>query len=216
MSRMYNSNPHAYRAFIPPKRASYDIQYSTIHYGIWRCHGWFNRVRIFEHEWNFWSKRMAMVTVMCVYLINVSDNYSICFFIVIFINNRLIVYNSYKQSIIRYMIILGCATSTIGIVVFIFLPDRAQSRWFRLTPTQMIIVHEREQDSAIVQQKSINFEHIKEAVKELRLYCYILIAFLLNLVNGAMSLYSTLIIKTLGHFSVSKSLAVDTADDPLL
>ena len=109
---------------------------------------------------------------------------------------------------VRYMIILGCATSAIGIVVFIFLPDRAQSRWFRLTPSQKIIAQEREQDSAIVQQKHINFEHIKEAVKELRLYCYISIAFLLNLVNGAMSLYSTLIIKTLGHFSVSKALAV--------
>ncbi|KAG2224708.1 hypothetical protein INT45_009023 [Circinella minor] len=105
-----------------------------------------------------------------------------------------------------YMIILGCATSLIGVVVFIFLPDRAQSRWFRLTPAQRIIVQEREQDSAIVQQKTINFEHIKESVKESRLYCYILIAFLLNLVNGAISLYSTLIIKTLGHFSDAQSI----------
>ena len=103
------------------------------------------------------------------------------------------------------MLILGIITSTLGIVVFIFLPDRADSRWFRLTLIEKDIIHERVQDSAMVQRNSINMEHILESLKETRLYCYILVSLLMNLVNGAMSIYSTLIIKSLGHFSVSNN-----------
>ncbi|KAI9272724.1 major facilitator superfamily domain-containing protein [Phascolomyces articulosus] len=105
-----------------------------------------------------------------------------------------------------YMIVLGCATSVIGGIVFIFLPDNAYSRWYRLTSTEKEIVKERIQDSATTQQISMNFDHIWESLKDTRVYCYILISFLLNLVNGAMSLYSTLLLKTLGHFSDTQAI----------
>ncbi|KAI9272729.1 major facilitator superfamily domain-containing protein [Phascolomyces articulosus] len=105
-----------------------------------------------------------------------------------------------------YMIVLGAATSVLGCIIFIFLPDKANSRWFRLNSIEKKIVEERIQDSAMVQQKSMNYQHIWESVKELSLYCYLLIALLLNLVNGALSLYSTLILNTLGHFSDALSI----------
>ena len=103
------------------------------------------------------------------------------------------------------MLILGIITSILGVVVFIFLPDRADSRWFCLTSAEKDIIHERIQDSAMVQRNSINMKHILESLKETRLYCYILVSLLMNLINGAMSIYSTLIIKNLGNFSVSNN-----------
>ncbi|KAI9278705.1 major facilitator superfamily domain-containing protein [Phascolomyces articulosus] len=105
-----------------------------------------------------------------------------------------------------YMVVLGCTTSAIGFVVFIFLPDKADSRWYRLTSIEKEIIKERIQDSSMVQQKIINYQHILEALKETRLYCFILVPLLLNMVNGAMGLYSTLIIKTLGHFTDGQSI----------
>ena len=106
----------------------------------------------------------------------------------------------------RYMITLGCITVIMGLITFLFMPDNAKSRWYRLTTKEEEIVEERIQDSAVVQQAKINFGHILESVKEIRFYCFFLLIFLTNLLNGAVSIYSTLIIKNLGGFSVSKKM----------
>ena len=64
------------------------------------------------------------------------------------------------------MITLGCITVIMGLITFLFMPDNAKSRWYRLTTKEEEIVQERIQDSTVVQQVKVNFEHILESIKE--------------------------------------------------
>ena len=100
------------------------------------------------------------------------------------------------------MIILGCVSAGCGVITYLFLPDTPKSRWYQLTPAQITIVDERICDNKVVPNKVVNLNHIREALKEPRLYCYFLISLLLNLEHGCISIFSTTIIKTMG-FSVS-------------
>ena len=99
------------------------------------------------------------------------------------------------------MIILGCLTVLVGIVSFLFFPDRPKSKWYRLTPDEIFIVEERIRDNCVTPNKTIKLDHIWEALKEPRLYCYFLISVLLNMVNGCISVFSTTIIRAM-NFSV--------------
>lgn len=102
------------------------------------------------------------------------------------------------------MIIWGAVTTFLGFLFFFFLPDKPRSRWFRLTPEEEKIVDERTLDNAVVRNKEIKPEHMMDALKEPRFYCYVLISFLLNLQNGCVTIFSSQIIKNMG-FSVSKN-----------
>ncbi|KAG1384639.1 hypothetical protein G6F61_000274 [Rhizopus arrhizus] len=82
------------------------------------------------------------------------------------------------------MIIFGCATTLTGITYFLFLPDTPYSRWFRLTEEEEKIVEERVRDNAVS-----------------RLYCYSFIALFINLQNGALTTFGTIIITDLGFSS---------------
>ena len=105
----------------------------------------------------------------------------------------------------RCMIIWGCATFVLGIAFFFFLADNPKSRWFRLTPEEELIVDERLRDNTVVQSKKINKKHIIEAFKDPKFYCYCLISFLVDLQNGAVTIFSSQIISQMG-FSVSSNL----------
>ncbi|KAI9497361.1 major facilitator superfamily domain-containing protein [Zychaea mexicana] len=106
------------------------------------------------------------------------------------------------------MIILGCLTVGVGCITFLFLPDTAKSPWYRLSPGEIDIVDERIRDNAVVQSKTIKFEQIVESLKETRFYCYILISFLNQLVNGCSTFFSTMIIKSMG-FSNTQSILLN-------
>lgn len=103
-------------------------------------------------------------------------------------------------------VIFGSITIAIGISYFFFLPDRPDSRWFRLTAEEKLIVQERTRDNAVVPTMKINFDHIWEAVKEPRLYCYSLISVFLNLQNGAFTIFSNIIITEMGFSSTNAIL----------
>lgn len=100
------------------------------------------------------------------------------------------------------MIILGATTIILGGITFILLPDKAKSRWFRLTTNEIDIVESRIHDNAVVQSKIIKYSHIFEALQERQFYCYTVITMLISLLNGWLTLFSTTIIKNMG-FSVS-------------
>lgn len=100
------------------------------------------------------------------------------------------------------MIIWGAVTVLLGILFFLFLADSAKSKWFRLTPEEEAIVDERTRENAVVQTKTIKLAHIKEALKDDKFYCYMLISFFVNLQNGCTTIFSTQIIKDMG-FDVS-------------
>lgn len=108
------------------------------------------------------------------------------------------------------MIIFGAITAAIGFIFFCFLPDKAKSRWFHLTPEEEKIVDERTLDNAAIQNKDVKMGHIFESLGEIRFYFYFLISFFLNMSNGAITAYATQLIQDLG-FSVSEYiLAIHT------
>lgn len=95
-------------------------------------------------------------------------------------------------------IIFGAITILMGIIYFVFLPDKPTSKWFRLTEEQKMIIKERTRDNAVIPTLEISYDQIREALSEPRLYCYCLISFFIELQNGALTLFSALIIADLG------------------
>ncbi|KAL7333711.1 hypothetical protein PS15p_202576 [Mucor circinelloides] len=104
------------------------------------------------------------------------------------------------------MILFGSFTCLLGFIYFVFLPDRPTSRWFRLTEEEKDIVEERSRDNAVVPTVTINYDQIKEALREPRFYCYTLISLFGNFQNGALTSFSTIIIKNLGFDGISTIL----------
>ncbi|KAG2226514.1 hypothetical protein INT45_014258 [Circinella minor] len=104
------------------------------------------------------------------------------------------------------MTILGSITVIVGIITFLILPDRAKSRWYRLTTVEMDIVEDRIRDNTVVKSKIIKWNHIFEALREARFYCYILISFLTHLLNGCVTIFSTTIIKSMGFSNMESIL----------
>ncbi|GAN09188.1 dal9 allantoate permease [Mucor ambiguus] len=103
-------------------------------------------------------------------------------------------------------IIFGSFTCLLGFFYFVFLPDTPTSRWFRLTDEEKKIVEERTRDNAVVPTASINYNQIREALREPRFYCYMLISLFGNFQNGALTNFSTIIIKNLGFTGVNTIL----------
>lgn len=100
------------------------------------------------------------------------------------------------------MIIWGAITIILGVTFFLFLPDTPTSRWFRIKPEEEIIIEERSKDNAVVRNKAVKMSHIKEALTEPRFYCYFFMSLLINLQNGAITLFNSQITVSMG-FDVS-------------
>lgn len=95
-------------------------------------------------------------------------------------------------------IIFGSITILMGFLYFFLLPDKPTSKWFRLTEEQKLIIKERSRDNAVIPTLEIDYDQIREALSEPRLYCYCLISLLIELQNGALTIFSALIIADLG------------------
>ena len=82
------------------------------------------------------------------------------------------------------------------------MPDKAKSKWYRLTPNEIKIVEDRMHDTTIVAKQNNNImiktQHIFEALQEAQLYCYIMICFFVHLVNGCVSVFTKTTIKNMG------------------
>lgn len=104
-------------------------------------------------------------------------------------------------------IIFGMITTVMGLFYFFFLPDKPMSRWFRLTEEEKLIVEERTRDNAVVPTRKINYHQLwTEGLRDLRFYCYCLIAFFLCLQNGALTIFSSIIISEMGFSSTDAVL----------
>lgn len=66
------------------------------------------------------------------------------------------------------MILWGGITIVLGILSFLFLPDKPTSRSFRLSPAERAIAEERIRENVVVRNKEFKLSHIKEAVTESR------------------------------------------------
>lgn len=100
------------------------------------------------------------------------------------------------------MIILGGATVIMGIVCFFFLIDSPKSPAMKLNAEQEILIEERTRDNATVRTTEIKKEQIWEALKEVRFWCFGFSCLLINLQNGAMTIYNGQITASFG-FNVS-------------
>lgn len=99
------------------------------------------------------------------------------------------------------MIILGSVTIAFGIICFFFLADSPKSKLLRLTEDEKKAVALRTIDNATIVTKEIKLHHMLEALKEPRYYCFIFVSLLLNLQNGALGTFSSIITAGFG-FSV--------------
>ncbi|KAI8879697.1 MFS general substrate transporter [Backusella circina FSU 941] len=89
------------------------------------------------------------------------------------------------------MIILGSITAFMGVFSFFFLIDNPKSPALNLNAEQEILVEERTRDNAVVRTQSVKKEQIIEALKEVRFWCFCFSCLLMNLQNGAMTIYNT-------------------------
>jgi sugar phosphate permease len=102
----------------------------------------------------------------------------------------------------RGYIVFGIATVVIGVLVFFFLPDDPHHRLLHLTEKEKEIVEERSRDNCVVRVLTIKKEQMWEAIKEPRLWLFMLANTLSSLQNGGLVTFSTLLVEGLG-FSVS-------------
>ncbi|KAI8393772.1 major facilitator superfamily domain-containing protein [Radiomyces spectabilis] len=96
------------------------------------------------------------------------------------------------------MIILGSCTVVVGVVTFFFLIDNPKSKVLKLNAEQEILIEERTRDNAVVRTTSANRAQIMEALKEPRLWCLCFACLLVNLQNGAMTIYNGQLTQTFG------------------
>ncbi|KAI8377442.1 major facilitator superfamily domain-containing protein [Radiomyces spectabilis] len=89
------------------------------------------------------------------------------------------------------MIILGSITAFMGLFCFFFLIDNPKSRALGLNAEQEILVEERTRDNAVVRTTMIKRDQIIEAMKEIRFWCFCVACLLINLQNGAITIYNT-------------------------
>jgi hypothetical protein len=103
------------------------------------------------------------------------------------------------------MIILGSITAFMGVFSFFFLIDNPKSPALSLNAEQEILVEERTRDNAVVRTQSVKKEQIMEALKEVRFWCFCFSCLLMNLQNGAMTIYNTQFAMGFG-FTVSNNI----------
>lgn len=96
------------------------------------------------------------------------------------------------------MIILGAVTVVFGFFCIFCLIDSPKSRFVATSDSVKAIIAERVLDNAVVRTKEIKVAHMIESLKEPRFYCFIFSSMLINMQNGALSNFSTLITKSLG------------------
>lgn len=106
---------------------------------------------------------------------------------------------------VRIMIILGAITIVTGVVSFFCLIDSPTSPALNLNAEQEILVEERTKDNATVRTTEIKKEQIWEALKEIRFWCFGVACLLINLQNGAMTIYNGQITASFG-FNVSEMI----------
>ncbi|KAG2226156.1 hypothetical protein INT45_003301, partial [Circinella minor] len=117
------------------------------------------------------------------------------------------------------MAITGAITSCFGIIIYFLMPDNPKSKWYRLTSSEMDIVEDRIRDNAVVISKKYQFDHIYEALQECRYYCYIGVCFLISVISGFITLYSTILISKMGirkEISMLLHIPVAGAEIPFL
>ena len=100
------------------------------------------------------------------------------------------------------MLIYGAVTICFSIIVFLYLPDSPYSKRFHLTDDEKQTVTARIADNNVLCISHIQWNQVIESLKEPRYWCLLLLMVISNLPNGAITVFSSQLIKDLG-FSVN-------------
>lgn len=68
----------------------------------------------------------------------------------------------------------------------------------QLTPEEEEIIDIRLKDNAVVQSKEFKWDHIWEALKELKLWCFCFASLFMMITNGFFTIYSSTVVATFG------------------
>ncbi|ORZ18604.1 major facilitator superfamily domain-containing protein [Absidia repens] len=104
------------------------------------------------------------------------------------------------------MIILGCVTIVFGIFCFFLLVGEPTSPSICRNDEVTALVAERTRDNAVARTREIKFSHMWESLKEPRFYCFILASCTMNMQNGALGTFSTLITSSFGFTGLNSIL----------
>ncbi|KAI9278607.1 major facilitator superfamily domain-containing protein [Phascolomyces articulosus] len=104
------------------------------------------------------------------------------------------------------MIILGACTVFMGVISFFFLIDNPKSKALRLNAEQEILVEERTRDNSVVRTTTIKMHQIKEALFEVRFWCFCIACMLINFQNGALTIYNAQIVHDFGFTQLESVL----------
>ncbi|ORZ02147.1 major facilitator superfamily domain-containing protein [Syncephalastrum racemosum] len=104
------------------------------------------------------------------------------------------------------MIIPGIFTFLWGLVIFIFLPDHAKSRWFALKPEEIVIVEDRLRDNAVVIQRKMIWWQVFEGLRDPKLYAYFFLAVFVGIPIVAVNTFRAQIISQMGFADLDSLL----------
>ncbi|KAG2183137.1 hypothetical protein INT43_006132 [Umbelopsis isabellina] len=104
------------------------------------------------------------------------------------------------------MIILGIVTSILGVVVFFFLLDDPRSPRFNFTEEEKMIMEERLRDNGIKRSNEVKWDQVKECFRDPKTYVWFFLAVLINMTNGALTTFSSLITVGLGFSGLNSIL----------
>ncbi|ORZ02146.1 major facilitator superfamily domain-containing protein [Syncephalastrum racemosum] len=104
------------------------------------------------------------------------------------------------------MIIPGIFSFLWGLVVLVFCPDHAKSRWFTLKPEEIVIVDDRLRDNAVVIERKMIWWQIFEGLRDPRLYAYFFLAVFVNLPTSSINVFRAQIISQMGFTDLDSLL----------
>ncbi len=100
--------------------------------------------------------------------------------------------------------VIGAASSVWGIACWFLLPDSPMTAYF-LSPEQRIIAVERMRYEPGIENKTVKSAQIKEAFLDPKTWLIIVITFLSNFTNGALTGFGSIIVKSFGVSSLPTS-----------
>lgn len=99
----------------------------------------------------------------------------------------------------RYQfMIIGSVSSLWGVALWFLLPDSPLTAYFLTTEQKVIAVERMRWEQIGIENKTIKMEQIKEAFKDPKTWFYVLMTFLCNFTNGAVTGFGSIIVKSFG------------------
>jgi MFS family permease len=95
-------------------------------------------------------------------------------------------------------IIIGAVSSIWGVALWFLLPDSPLTAYFLNQEQRVIAVERMRYEQSGIENKTVKIEQVKEAFTDPKTWIYVLLTFLVNFTNGAVSGFGSIIVKSFG------------------